>query len=216
MSRGLSASVVRTRLVAVGLAIALVGGGLVAAVVLGAGSGTTTVTTSISAGISPGGTDNWTVNLTPTSSGALTLAWTSSAPANVSLWQAAPCGSGSGTCPSGPALAVWPASQGGRWSATGSIAGLYILSATNAATGRITFAAAETESYPSADRMFSDAVAWLIIVGAGLLLTLGGIAVFLGLFLPSGVYSGRPEEPRENLAMDLWDDSEAQESDRPR
>lgn len=216
MSRALSASVVRTRLVAVGLAIALVGGGLVAAVILGVGNGTTTVATSISVGISPGGTDNWTVNLTPTSNGALTLTWTASAPANVSLWQAAPCGSGSGTCPSGPALATWPASQGGRWSATGPIAGLYVLSASNAGTGRINFSAAETESYPSANRMFSDAVAWLIIVGAGLLLALGGIAVFLGLFLPSGVYSGRPEEPRENLAMDRWDDSESPESDRPR
>ncbi len=204
-------SSVRTRLIAAGLAIGLVGGGLVAAVVLGLAGSSTAVTTSISEEIFSGVTDNWTLHLTPTSHGTLALTWTSSAPATVSLWRAGPCATAPGTCATGPALAEWGRSGSGQWSTSGAIGGLYVLSASNAGNTTLTLNAAETETYTNSGTTMSVAVVWLVLIGAALLLTVGGVAVFLGLFLTTGVYAERPPAPRDDFAADRWDGSEPED-----
>jgi hypothetical protein len=189
-----SVAVVRRGLVVVGLAIALVGGGMVGSLFF-LGGVTNTSLYGVAYGIPAGSTENATLRFTPVGTGSLSLAWSSSGPANVSVWAVHACAAG--TCPSGPALVDWSSNVSGRWSVSGAIGTYYTVSSTNTGASSVQFSGTFTEQYLSSGSGLTLAQLSLILAGAFVLLAIGGIAIFLGLFLRGGVYS----DPAGNVAM---------------
>ncbi len=211
----------RLGLVAIGLAFALVGGGLVVSFfVFSSGGPPGFVARSISASqIAPNQTQDWPFAAVGASHGTLSFSWTSSVRANVSLWKASTCSQPVGVCPVGPALVHWPSNLSGAWRDSGAIASIYLLAVSDPTPNSVNFNGTLTESYP--DQAFglptTDLV--LLTIGSILLLGTGAIGVFLGLFLPSGVY--RPPSLEDDLEseypgsadnVDDFDDEEYRES----
>jgi len=189
---------VRTWLVILGSVIAIIGAGLIVTLFfLSGGPNTTSQLTFENPGLAPHTPWPEVISLSTSSHVTLGLSWSSSGPANVSLTPAAPCSGSIGACPIGPAVFNWTLSLSGKGSTSSGNATEYILLVTNPGSGPIRFSAVVTVNYQAASPL--PAWGWgLIAVGGLTLLAIGGIAVFLGLFLPGGVY-GPPGEPPEPL-----------------
>jgi hypothetical protein len=180
---------VRIGLVGAGAVVAIVGAGLVVSMFFLPGPPTDTHTASVSiSDLGAQATRTWTVTLVGASSASLSLAWTASGAATVQLWKASSCPIGGGLCPVGSPIVSWSGNVTGQWAVQGTVASVYLLTATNTGSAQISFTGTVTESYPVPTA--SAAVpAWaLIAVGGLFLLGIGGLAIFLGLFLASGVY----------------------------
>jgi hypothetical protein len=206
---------VRTGLVGAGAVITIVGAGLVVSLFFLPGPPTDTHTNSVS--ISDLGstvTRSWTISEDNVVSGSLNLTWGSSGNATVQLFRANPCTGGIGVCPVTPAVATWNSNVRGQWSFQGTVAATYVLSVTNNGGSTISFTGTLTESYPVPTP--SAAVpAWaLIAVGGLFLLGIGGLAVFLGFFLASGVYRP-PQSGVEEFEPDLEESSDRLGGDPP-
>lgn len=193
---GSSGTSVRPGLVAVGAVLVVVG----AAVFVGVlDPGNTPVVERTDPGFVvdlTGG--NWRTILLPTTAdghATLTLTWSASALANVSLYQdqncrAPPC--------NGPALRYWVGNVSGHWSATGSVGSMYLLwvyAAVNR-TVSLNFSATLTEQYRTGQLTLPLLPFAVTMVGASLLAGIGGVGLYLGLFLPAAVY-GPFDRPRE-------------------
>lgn len=197
-------AVVRPGLVAIGLAIAFVGAGLGGSLVLLPSGTNETVSSTITLGVLPGAPSNWTINLTQNSGSSLVVSWTTTAAANVTLWGLGACPSGTGLCPVSPAIESWTTAATGRWSTSGPLGPGLLVSVTDAAGRSISFSGTATEGYPTKGTT-SLPVETLEIAAAAVLLLIGGVAVFLGLFLRSGVY-GRNPAPRTSPYPRIDDD----------
>ncbi len=172
-----------------GVAIAVVGAGLMVSLFFLPGTPTDTRSTSDSvANLGASSSLSWTIAEQSTMSGALVLSWSSSAPANVELSQAVGCPVGTGLCAVSPPIVSWHANLTGRWGVAGPVNATYLLSVTNIGHDNLSFSGTLVETYDVPTP--SQAVpAWaLITLGGLLLLGIGAIATFLGLFLPAGVY----------------------------
>ncbi len=201
---------VRRGLVVVGLAIALIGGGMVASLFLLGGVQTTNLY-DVSFVLPGNVTENATVKVTPDSSGSVSFSWSAKGSSSVSVWAAGTCPSGQGICATGPALYAWSTTTGGRWSKSGAIGTYYNVSTTNLAGKQIQFSGTFSEEYTTSDSGLTLTQLSLILAGAIVLLGIGGVAIFLGLFLRGGVYSdpaGNVARPRRPPTTE-WDDSEA-------
>lgn len=135
-----------------------------------------------------------------TGKGSLAVSWHTNAPANVTLYPAAGCRAASLNCATGGPLATWAASTAGNWSESGALTFPYLLvwTGTGPTNGSLTATATETRSVAAPPPL----VLTLLIDGAGAVLAgLGGLAVFLGLFLRGGVY-----EPRAPLVSHSAED----------
>lgn len=207
----------RTGLVGAGAVVAIVGAGLVVSLFFLPGPPTDTHTTSDSIADLGSSPRTWTITENAVDPGSMTLSWTSSGAATVQLWMGGPCTVGSGTCPVGSPITAWNGNDSGQWSMQGSIASVYLLSVTNYGSMPISFTGTLTETYqvPTA----SAAVpAWaLIALGGLILLGIGGLAIFLGFFLATGVY--RPprsgSEAFEPMDLDEGPDGLAPENQDP-
>ncbi len=208
---------VRLGLVAIGLAFALVGGGMVVSFfAFSSGGPPGYVARSITASaIAPNQTQAWSLDTVGTSQGTLTFSWVSDFRANVSLWKATSCGQPSGVCPVGPALVRWPSDLSGTWKSSGSISSTYLVSVSDATLDAVSFNATLAESY--SDQAFGLPATDLVFltIGSILLLGTGAIGVFLGLFLPGGVYRAPsleddfdPDYPEPSGEFDELDDEE--------
>jgi hypothetical protein len=197
---------VRGGLFVAGVAIAVVGAGLMVSLFFLPGTPTDTRATSDSiAGLGANSTRSWTIPEDSAISGTLTLTWTSSAPVTVYLSKATTCPVGTGICPVSPPIASWYDNVTGSWALNGAIGSNYLLSVANSGTTSLSFSGTLTETY-SVPTPSQAVPAWALITLGGLvLLGIGGVAAFLGLFLPSGVY--RPptggfeeyDEPDESM-----------------
>ncbi len=185
----------RTGLVAAGIVIAVVGAGLLVSLFYLPPVPTNIRTASVAiTDLGPGTTRSWVIPEAAAPSGQLTLTWTASTAVGVSLWNTARCPVGGGICPIGAAITGWNANVSGSWAYTGDVHATYLLSVTNPASTPQSFTGVLTETYqvPTPSQAIP---AWaLISVGGLVLVGIGGIAVFLGLFLGSGVYRPPPTE----------------------
>jgi hypothetical protein len=179
---------VRTGLVVIGAVIALLGAGLIVTLFFLSGGPTiTNHTTFEDPGIAPYSNQSWAVPGPTPGSGSVTLSWTMSGLANISLWPATTCAKPMGSCPTGPAALSWTLADSGNGSVSPSDSSTYILQATNPANNTLRFSAVISASYSSGSPLSSWS--WGLIATGGIaLLAIGGIALFLGLFLPGGVY----------------------------
>ena len=138
-------------------------------------------------------TRTWVIPEVSANSGTLALGWNSSGPASVSLWNAGPCPSAAALCPAGKPLVNWTGNVTGAWSMQGKLGSAYLVSVSNFGHAPISVSASLTETYV-VPTVSQEVPAWaLILLGGLVLLAIGGVAAFLGLFLEQGVY--RPPRP---------------------
>jgi hypothetical protein len=172
----------------VGAAIAAVGlGVLVATFSLSSGAA---LTQSDSASVSPiVAHSSTTLLLTGVSQASATVevVWASPHYLEVEIFAPGSCPTGHGVCPKGPPLATWW-NDSGSWTYTGSVAFPLILNLTNPNATTGSFSATLLETYHPGAWTNPTWVQFLTLAGAILLLAIGGLTVFLAIFLRSGVY----------------------------
>lgn len=133
-------------------------------------------------------TKTWAIADVPAYSGTLSLGWNSSGPVSVSLWIASTCPTADAVCPTGPPVVNWTGNVTGAWALKGSVHSTYLLSVSNFGHAQISFAGTLVETYV-VPTVSQEVPAWaLILLGGLVLLAIGGVAAFLGLFLEPGVY----------------------------
>jgi hypothetical protein len=170
----------RPWIVGIGVAFVLVGGGALAAlVVLPAPTNTELVTSEDSGVPTPAGaTESFTLASTATSHGSLAVRWSSSVPISVRL-SSAGCTGGSPGCPS--VLRSWPSNSSGTYDFSGALESQYSLSWTAPPKLSANVSASSSVTWNvDAPTSFGQVVAE---VASGILAVVGGIGVFLGLFL---------------------------------
>ena len=132
-----------------------------------------------------------------TGDGSANIAWNASAPAVVYWYAEAPCNPPPGWCFEGGALANWSGMLGGQWSWQGNVASLYCLYIVDKADRSVNITASFAESYPTSTHRLPLVPFLWTMAGGSLLLGVGGMAVYLGVFLPAGVYSTPAAVPRD-------------------
>ena len=128
------------------------------------------------------------------SSASVSLTWAASNKLVVTVYPAVHCPHATGVCPSGTAVATWWA-ESGRFAATGSLAFPLFLNISNANANATSFSATFDETYTTSALTNPTWNLFLPLIGAIVLCAIGGVAIFLGLFLPTGVYSGKNPPP---------------------
>jgi hypothetical protein len=144
------------------------------------------------------------------SQATVTLSWSSSEPVNVTLTPAQACSSLLGYCASGAPVFNWTLQTSGKATDSSASAPAYLLRVVNPSASDCRVSAVASVSYNPGSSL-PDWAWFLIVAGGVILLAMGGIAIFLGLFLPRGVYQdpgrvmrGRPPpfEPPEEPGPD--------------
>ena len=125
--------------------------------------------------------------------GSVALSWRSGVPTNVTLASTAGCGTDPGACSAGSTIVRWTANLSGAWSTGADAGSRWVLIFSDGGVRAASIQVAETSAVaaPAAVPMWVEAVQ---VAAAGTLGTVGAIALFLGLFLRSGVYR-RPPGP---------------------
>lgn len=192
----MNAGTVRAGLVAVGAAIAIVGAGIVIAVGLPVETSGHTSHASASAfgTVVPGAWFAFSMNATPADEASESFAWSANGSVEVQ-WYAADPGAASGPCSvPAPPLATWANTSRGEWNGTGAAPAIYCVWVHDTAGHPLNFTGQfHEEAVDPPLHLPTLLLAWLVI-GGSLLAGIGGIAVYLGLFLPTDVYGGNDEE----------------------
>jgi hypothetical protein len=196
---------VRAGLVAVGAAIAIVGAGIVLAVGLPVSQGTHESHASASATrtLSPGGWYRFAMNATPAEQATETFSWNASSPTEV-LWYVASCSTNLTWCVEGSPLKQWNGTSG-EWSNNGAASAVYCVWIDVPAGQPVNFTGNFEESAVEPPTHLPTLVLAWLVVGGCLLAGIGGIGVYLGLFLPTDVY-GRRGGAEEEFVDDPDDD----------
>lgn len=182
----------RPWLVVVGVVFLTLGAGSVAALYFGGqGTITTTRVPPLSFALGSNASDTLTLEGENGSSEQFHLSWHSSVPINVVLESPQGCAGPSGPCWPTTTLASWPDSPSGGWNGSGPfhypLLCLMLNHHSTAANVSITGAA-------SAQTPFHENLAFEVILGASAaaLFVVGGLAVFLGVFLAEDPYGPSP------------------------
>jgi len=193
--------------VVLGTVIAVIGGGLIVTLFAFVGGPTnTSQLTFENPALTPHTVLTEVIVPSTTATASVGLSWTTSAPANVTLTPATPCATAPGACPTGPPVFNWTLSVTGKGTDSSASASAYILEVANPQNGPIKFSAVVSVGYHPGGAL--PAWAWgLIGLGGVALLAIGGISVFLGFFLPGGVYSGSEEGPELTYPPDYVPDN---------
>jgi hypothetical protein len=186
-------------LVAVGTAFAVVGAAVIVGVLLPGDGPTVTRTSSAAADGMAGG--SWRPFVLPayaSDPASVLVQWYATtglldlpAQVNVSLYAGRICPPAIEPCAVLPALAVWNGSGPGHWSASGTTGSMYMLFVTclGGSGVSVNFTATLVEQYPVSARPLPMLPFAITIVGGGLLVGVGAVGLYLGLFLPEGVYA---------------------------
>ncbi len=189
----------RTGLVLVGVAFLVVGGGALAVLFTvppePARDSTVSMETLTLGGASP----SWSSPLWGQngSDASFSIWWRATIPVTLVLSEAAEspnCFHGDPPCPASPMVKSWNGSEAGNWSSSGDPDCPYWVEATSAtgAPGTVSIVATGRASGPAPG---PDLEMWFGTLSGLLLVAVGSIALFLGLFLRSGPYLPRPPPP---------------------
>lgn len=197
-----------------GVAFALVGAAVIAGIVYPGDTPTVKQSSSADVVDLPGG--QWRSFLLPAvgaTPATLTISWTASAAVNVSWYAVRACNMPTGTCVVTPPLKAWVENLSGRWSATGSAGTLYELLVYSAVGHNTTvdFSGTFTEQYRTGPLTLPMLPFLLTMAGGSLLAGVGAVALYLGLFLPSGVFApfDRPPPATDDVPaepLETWDE----------
>lgn len=206
----------RTGLLVAGAAVALIGAGVLLASLSLSSGPTSSQFDPVSVPSIPGHSyySQQLVGVNQ-SSASVTLIWSSSQKLIVAVYPAVACPHILGVCPSGTPVATWY-DDSGHWSTSGSVSFPLFLNLTNPNATSTAFSAAFTESYSTSSLANPTWNLFLPLIGAVVLIAIGGVAVFLGLFLPKGVYSGsrrRPGPVEDDEEFDDLDDPDLDDLD---
>lgn len=194
----------RLGLVAVGTAFALIGAAVIVAVVLP--SDQPTLTRSTSDAVDHLANGDWrTLNISASSSSqaTMTLAWMATGDVNVSWYRTEPCSTPPHQCVLVPPLMSWSSAKAGHWSSSGTAGSTYLLYVEATPSAGVNFSAEFDEHYRTSELALTPIPFAVTLLGGSLLTGMGGVALYLGLFLPSGVYgplgeqSPAPDDPPE-------------------
>ena len=135
------------------------------------------------------------------------IVWASSQSLLVAIYPSVSCPMKKGVCPSGTAEQSWW-DDSGSWSASGDLSYPLFLNITNPNGTPVTFSGSLVETYTVSALTDPTWGLFLPLIGAVVLIAIGGMGIFLGLFLPEGVYSGarRGEPPFDGPDEDDLDD----------
>ena len=197
----------RAGLVAVGAAIAIVGAGIVVAVGLPVSEAARESHSSASAfgTVNPGAWYTFTMNATAAGQATESFSWNANGPVEVDWYAVIPCSTPRTWCFEGGPLQLWNNNTSGHWSSDGAAASIYCVRVNDTAGQALNFTGVFEESaVDPPTRLPTIVLAWLV-VGGSLLAGIGGIGVYLGLFLPTDVYGrggGADSDPIGELAED--------------
>jgi hypothetical protein len=203
---------VRTGLVAVGTGfVALAAAGVVALFLIPIPGGAVTSTTTTDWTASAGSANGTEIAGASTVQGTFTLHWETRLPLGVKIYTSDGCQPGVDACPAWQ-LALNATGEGdGNFTETGALHFPFLFSWSNpsSASGSVSLAAMTTTQGVASLAPVSQL---LLGLGVGALGFVGGVVLFLGLFLRGGVYDvGRPSNLRP--PRDLIPDDDA--GDRP-
>jgi hypothetical protein len=197
---------VRSGLVAVGVVLALIGAAVVFSGLL-IPSGSVSTQFRLNTLVAPNVVDQQTrvalIQLTNPSAGTLNLTWSATHGLNVNVYASIYCTSSpTHYCIYGSSLAGWTNQSSGAWNRSGHLQFPYIMTIQNVQVSNATLRGTVAESFV-VDTATLPAWAVVAILSGGVLLAaMGGLAVFLGLFLRAGVYSS-PEAVTPRYAHEL-------------
>jgi hypothetical protein len=193
---------VRIGLIAVGTAFAIVGAGVIAAMALtGPGPSASRTGEATVQQLEPASNATMLLPAVATADGVAQIIWNASAPAEVWWYAEAPCNPPPGWCFEGGALKNWSGIQNGQWSWQGNVASLYCLYIVDKADKPVNISASFAESYPTGMHPLPIVPYVWTMASGGLLVGLGGIAAYLGVFLPAGVYSQPSSEEADGAPV---------------
>ena len=187
----------RPGLVAVGVSLLVLGSATVAAVYLiPAATPTSQDTTVIQpVYVGPHAAGERAVMGANTTAGTMRMSWNSTVPLSVALYEGVTCPP-SGACSGGVPVANWSTVSSGMTTLTGRLVFPFELIWTNHGGSAGGFHADAVETYHTTTAL--PALTAVLVDGtAGALIGIGGIALFLGLFLRAGVFV-RPPPPPSN------------------
>jgi len=181
---------VRAGLVAVGAAIAIVGAGIVVAVGLPVSEASHESHSSASAigTVSPGSWYTFTMNATAANQATESFSWSASGPVEVDWYAVIPCPTPRTWCFEGGALQSWSDNTSGHWTDNGAASPIYCVRVNDTAGLTLNFTGDFEESAVDPPMHLPTLVLAWLVVGGSLLAGIGGIGVYLGLFLPTDVY----------------------------
>lgn len=189
---------VRLGLLVVGVVIGTVGAGVIASMFVLPGATTHTQLGSVTVPLlGPAESETAFISGTDVSSGTLAVAWTSTSVVSVQLYRTVPCGTPAGVCATGAALARWNSTESGRWSEVGTLSFPVLFAVQDVGQVMVTLEGTIVEMYST-----GGLPAWAFlsfIAGGGVLIGIGALAVFFGLFLRGGVYAVRPAPDSDYL-----------------
>ncbi len=188
----------------IGVVVAVVGAGVIAAVTIPVDSPPITETRSASLQNFTSG--SWQTNVfhvIAATSASESLVWNASGKMSVSLSVAVSCPSPPGWCEQGKPLVNWTNHTLGSWHAKASASALYVLAfLSDSPNGSVNFSAQFGETYRTLGPALPEAPYALAVGGGGVLLGIGGIATYLGLFLPGQPFApGAPGDPKLDPAL---------------
>ena len=181
----------RPWLVAVGVALVVLGSAVIVGLLYPGDIPTLPVHSSEKVvDLDPGAWRSFAVSAVANGQATVTFNWTASAAVNVSWFTAVPCAPAPNTCGNPPALRTWLGNVSGHWTRSGDSGALYefVVEVSNATAHPVNFTASFSELYPGGQRSL-PMLPFVITMGAGsLLVGMGGVVLYLGLFLPPGTF----------------------------
>lgn len=156
------------------------------------------------------------VPVTDGASSVFSFDWVASSAAEASLWPAVSCGAAVGACPTTELPVVhWNATTHGDWTTHGDLPSYYLLTIWAAAKSSVNFTGQVAETYSAPSLAIPTWAEISVIVGGVVLLGIGAMALFLGLFLRTSIYRGPPPPPPPELAVDETDEFDDEPPDPP-
>lgn len=135
-------------------------------------------------------------------SASVYFSWVSDYPIAVSLYDRLPCAPGNQSCTPTLPLASWAQNSSGDWNSSSSIdLPVYVVLTNNGSTPATVSGTVVATYVPSTPYLPTWSLIALV-TGTLVLLAIGGVAIFLGLFLRAGVYSRRPAAVPDSIAED--------------
>lgn len=145
-----------------------------------------------------------TTKVTPASASSANVyfSWVSTIPIAVSLYDQTPCASGNLSCTPNMPLASWALNSSGQWNSSGTIdLPVYVVLTNNGSTPATVSGTVVATYVPSTPYLPTWSLVALV-TGALVLLAIGAVAAFLGLFLRGGVYARVPPATADSIAED--------------
>jgi hypothetical protein len=130
------------------------------------------------------------------------LSWVSDYPIAVSLYDRLPCAPQGPSCTPTAPLVSWTRNASGNWSSSGGIdLPVYVVLTNNGSTPATVSGTIVATYVPSAPYLPTWSLIALV-TGALVLLGIGAVAIFLGLFLRAGIYSHPSATVADSVAED--------------